>query len=72
METSHAGQDGFNPIKIEFKHQFITGDEIWIHYYQSKKEQSREWVGESIPKYTTTVPNARKVKLLILNATVTY
>ena len=43
----------FRRNTAEFLHQFLTVDEIWVHYYTSEtKQQSKQWTerGKSAPK----------------------
>jgi len=41
----------------EFLYRFITMDETWIHYFTSKKEQSKQWTspGEPAPNKAKTI-----------------
>jgi len=44
----------------EFLYRFITMDETWIHYFTSKKEQSKQWTSPSEP----ALNKAKTIKLI--------
>lgn len=47
----------------EFLHRFIPVNEIWIHHYTPKSQQSKQWIrlGEQNPKKTNTILSANTV-----------